>query len=344
MIKFFLVFFLLTSCGKPVAIERERTFRSALYQGVSEELILGTTMSLDFDLLPLKGEVDKKGKLWTGDSWPLKRGSINYRWNAPKDRSIYNSPIRRQVETLPVPYMKLLSPAEKYDLYMGRYDYPLWYEVSNNIMMASMSWEGLCHGWSGASLNHPEPKSKTVMNPDGIEIYFGSSDIKALLSYAYSRILISNHDLLGQRCDSDNPEDEKCNNDLTPMSFHLVLANRLGLRGRSFIVDIDRGREVWNHPVVSFESTLLSLVGTSNGKRAVISTKLSYVDVTEKNSWEQQGPRYGLMFVKYELDMEKSGKIVGGKWLSKDRPDFLWIVNEATSFDGYLKSVMRLLK
>jgi hypothetical protein len=42
---------------------------------------------------------------------------------------------------------------------------------------------GLCHGWAPASITYAEPKPITVTNADGITIPFGSSDIKAQLTY-----------------------------------------------------------------------------------------------------------------------------------------------------------------
>lgn len=76
-----------------------------------------------------------------------------------------------------------LSPAEKFDFLNGPYYYPLKAEVEKLAAYDAESWEGICHGRAPASMNHNEPRPKILRNPDGIKIYFGSADIKAILSY-----------------------------------------------------------------------------------------------------------------------------------------------------------------
>jgi hypothetical protein len=329
MIKYFLLLLLVMSCGKRMTEgARQRSYKNALLSGVSEEILLDTNMSLNFDLLPLKGEVKRENKLWSGDSWKLKNGAINYRWNSKRPEGFtYLSPGPREILTYPKEMMKALSPAEKFDLYMGRYEYPLRWEVDTLARSGTQGWEGLCHGWAGASLNHPEPGPVTAFNPDGVEIYFGSADLKALLTYAYSKVLIGDHDSLGRRCDDFSGEN--CDDDLTALTFHAVIANILGLRGRSLIVDVDRFQEVWNHPIISYESTLLSMKSTSHGRTAIISTKIKYVDVVEKNTWDKgNSDMMSYMTVKYKIEMDEFSNMVSSEWLSHDRPDFLWTVKK----------------
>lgn len=346
MIKYLLPLLLVVGCGKPITEgSGKNKYQNALLSGVSEEILLDTSMSLNFDLLPLKGEVRREGKLWSGDSWRLKYGAINYRWNAKvKEGFTYLSPGPREILTLPKQKIKELSPAEKFDLYLGNYDYPFRWEVDTLARSGTAEWEGLCHGWAGASLNHSEPAPKTVVNPDGIEIYFGSADIKALLTYAYSKVLIDDHDSLGRRCDEIG-DDDNCNNDLTALSFHAVVTNKLGLRGKSIILDVDRGREVWNHPIVSYESTIHSMKSTKKGRTAIISTKIKYVDVVEKNSWEKgDADMMSYLTVKYRIDMDEYSNMIDSQWLSYERPDFLWTVKEQTEFTGSLSKLMNLIK
>lgn len=335
---------LLIGCGKPIS-RSEPVTRKSIHQGVSEHILFDISMSMNFELLPLKGEVRKDKKYWSGDSWRHSRGSINLRWNSPERIGFnYLSPTPRDIFTYPVNRMKQLSPAEKYDLYKGRYDYPLKWEVDLFARGGIAEWEGICHGWAGASINHDQPKPKTVVNPDGIEIYFGSSDIKALASYAYSKVLIRNEDSLGRRCEEQGFLDESCNDDLTPESFHAVLTNKIGLRGQTVIADLDRFKEVWNHPIVKYESVIEKKTGTAEKKKVVVRTKITYVDVVEKNSWEPHSSVFGVMTTKYELDLDERGNIVSGKWLSRDRPDFMWTISQAVKFEGYLDDVMTLLK
>ena len=345
MIKYCLLLVLVVGCGKPMTEgSNQNIYKNALLSGVSEEILLDTSMSLNFDLLPLKGEARRGNKLWSGDSWKLKNGAINYRWNSKNPEGFtYLSPGPREVLTYPIERMKELSPAEKFDIYMGRYDYPLRWEVDTLARTGTQSWEGICHGWAGASLNHDEPGPVTAINPDGIEVYFGSADIKALLSYAYSKVLIGEHDSLGKRCDDFSGEN--CDDDLTALTFHAVLANIMGLRGRSLIADVDRFAEVWNHPLLSYESTLLSMKSTKKGRVAIISTKIKYIDVIEKDLWERGNANMvGYMTVKYKIVMDEFSNMISSEWLSHDRPDFLWTVKAEDDFTGNLAGLKKLLK
>lgn len=348
MTKFILVLLLsLIACGKPINDKTDQSYKSPLLAGVSEENLLSMSVFLNFHLLPLRGEIKNRKKLWSGNSWQLIKGAINYRWNSPKKETIgYLSPSRREIFSMPQWKLEELSPSEKYDLYMGRYDYPLKNEVEWIARQATMEWEGLCHGWAGASLNHAEPGPKVMVNPDGLEIPFGSSDVKALLSYAYSKIILNENELLGKRCEEKIIIQDHCDNDLTAMSFHAILANFLGLRGKSFVADLDRYKEVWNYPILSYESKILSLTKTSSGKTAIIRTSFDYLDVMEKNSWEIR-PNSSIvskMTVEYELFLNKEGNMVGSKWLSRNRPDFIWIIPTREKFKGYLSGVHDLLK
>lgn len=345
MTRILLGLLLLTACGKPIVEKKQNAEASPYMGGVSEELLLETDMSLNFDLLPLKGETYHKQKFWSGDSWRLEIGAINKRWNTPEKLLNYQSPGRREVLVMSMEDKKKLSPSEKYDLLMGSYHYPLKYEVDYLVKSALFSWEGLCHGWAGASMNHIEPAPKIMVNPDGVEIPFGTSDIKALLTYAYSKILIADGESIGKRCEEIGLlEEDFCNNDLSPVSFHAVLTNKLGLRGKSVIMDIDRYREVWNHPVVSFESTITRMKQTRSGKFVELKTKLTYVDVVEENSWTPLPRILSHMTVRYEITLDDKGNMTGGRWLTRERPDFIWVVKEAKSFEGYLGRVMELIR
>jgi hypothetical protein len=334
---------LLLGCGKPITEGREKNQNT--FQDLYTESLFGNETSLNFDLLPLSGQVDRRDKFWTGDSWRSQRGSINYRWNSPDSQKEELSPSRKAVFLMTDEERRQLSPAEKYDLYLGRYDFPLKQEVDWFKSFASESWEGLCHGWAGASMNHPEPHPIHVTNEDGLEIAFGSSDLKALLSYAYAKILIDEDESLGKRCEEKS---DHCDDDLSPVTFHALLANEIGLRGNGIIADIERYKEVWNHPLFAYESKILSMRKTSHGRRAVIQTLVYYTEINEKNSWwpTNASPLQmtGKASYTYRIDLDESGNMKEGVWLSRERPDFVWKVKKAKNFEGHLEKLTELLK
>jgi hypothetical protein len=318
--------------------------------------IMGSSLERTFSSLPLAGRIISQEKLWPGNYWPQRYGSINFRWFAKrKIGQNVQPPEKETIKSLSIRELAELSPAEKYDLFIGRYDYPLKKEVERIANPNALSWEGICHGWSPASINHREPTPKLMMNPDGIEIPFGSTDIKALLSfyYAYYHKVIDTHQM-GKRCFDTRSRliEKNCHEDLNAGAFHLILANRLGIQGKSFILDIQRGNEVWNHPIQSFQSRVLQ--EHTRLQRPTFATMKqleirSQIEVIEENghSWNPVlGTKKKILrklIYRYLLDLDAQGLVIGGVWLSEERPDFIWMMNPPTTYGGLFKRLQELL-
>lgn len=318
----------------------------------SNPAIMNPKFEKKFSLLPLAGIITDVKRYWSSDYWPHYKGGINYRWNAeiPSGFNL-RSPTKTEVKKMSVKELEALSPAEKFDLLRGSYSYGLKQEVARRASPRRKVWEGICHGWATAALNHNEPTPKLVANPDGVLIPFGSSDIKALLSYyyAYHDHPVRTHQM-GRRCSGQ----KHCQEDLNAGAFHIVLSNKVGLDGKSFITDIDNGREVWNQVVHSYWSEILekdlpaardSAPGTVSMTR--LRTKMKVVFNIVKNSWsEVLGTKlqtYKDLTYEYDLDLDKEGRIIGGNWHSKERPDFMWFVPRTRSFSGKFQTMESLL-
>lgn len=356
------IFFLLTllvSCGKPLTNQQAPGVNKNLLSKSSDlptVELLGSQMIANFDQLPMQGEITDQSKYWSGDYWQHNKGSINLRWYTPEPVGFdYRSPAKDEVATMGTENLKALAPSEKYDLLMGRYDYPLKKEVAKIARKNAKDWEGLCHGWAPASLNHREPEPKYLVNPQGIEIPFGSSDIKALLTYYYAYHSGGKSFQVGKRCYSERPggeatvveDTDKCNDDLDPALFHIVLANKIGLEGVSFLADIERYKEVWNHPIVTYTSSIVSEKVKRKIRTLEISTKIYYVDEKDLNFWSPTiGSNEHITTQKvynYLLEVDRTGKILKGKWLSEDRPDFLWTLGRPEQFEGYFVQLKSLI-
>lgn len=311
--------------------------------------LMDPTYKTKYEELPLEGKVEASDRLWSGDYWPSNRGLINRRWNTTDEVGFdYVSPTKEELAVMGEVELARLSATEKYDLLMGRYDYPLKKEVASKAAPFAVNWEGLGNGWAAASANHNEPTAKLLLNPDGLAIPFGSSDIKALLSYYYAFVnkLPSSH-YLGLRCpvtaDGSRP-DEQCTNDLNAGSFHIVLGNKIGIRREIFVADVDRFQEVWNHPFLGFKSevveTLPAIAGNPSGTAKIfrMKTKVSYTDKTV-NTWEplKGTPRQITTnrLYNYDLYINAEGHIIGGEWISSDRPDFIWVMPMVETFVGF---------
>ena len=309
----------------------------------SDPLRMGKNLEARFFALPLHGQVAHSRKFWSGDYWPLNKGNINFRWHADRNFML-NSPTLEELRRLRQQDIAQLSPAEKFDLLNGRYDYPLKREVLKIANLNAKNWEGICHGWAPAAINHNEPTPKVLINPEGIQIPFGSSDIKAILSYYYAYpYKVQDTHQVGRRCyNSRVTVDNDCRHDLNAGAFHLILANKIALENEGFIADLSRYKEVWNHPIKSYQSRVISEArgrrrnsapGTTRTVR--VSTRIKYADETS-NDWNTvQGTslqRINSTEFSYILEIDIYGQIIGGEWSSIRRPDFLWTMEKPTKF------------
>lgn len=183
-------------------------------------------------------------------------------------------------------------------------------------------------------------------------VRFEINDLKALISMTYTEGLSTR--MVSLRCDEDgegnNLHGINACRDTNPGTFHLVLANLLGLQRTAFIHDRTYDDEVWNFPVVSYRvtrndrvsaATANNMLGAEGSnyrfnKRAAelrrIRTEVSWVSAAAGESDGVLLP-YIDQFTftdvyDYILEIDKRGDIIGGEWVGSSRrkhPDFLWI-------------------
>lgn len=326
------------------------------WRPLSDPAIMSPTAIRYFNALPLEGRATGENRFWSGDYWALEKGNINLRWNSRRQRGFkLESPRREAVMVMSKGELSELAPSEKLDVLMGRYTYPLVAQVSQIANKRADEWEGICHGWAPAAVNHNEPLPKELVSVDGVVVPFGSSDIKALVSFYYAHGFKAEDTYqTGSRCFKNNTRrNDGCKEDLNAGAFHIILANRLAIEGKAFVADLDRGEEVWNHPVFAFTSVIEkdnirpdrnSALGTVKMMR--IRTEILYTNET-LNFWEPvMGTPDQIVDKKkyeYELDISADGQILGGKWRSSERPDFLWVQNPPAQFEGLFTRLPELL-
>lgn len=311
------------------------------------------------EALPLEGTMlGDHTRGWSGHYWPSKEGGVNIRWNTPGRAGFkYASPTREEVTAMTLEQRAGLSATEKYDLFLGLYDYPLKEEAKGTANKDAKDWAGICHGWSPASLHHEEPTAKIMTNPDGIQIPFGSADIKALLSYYYAfyREVESTYQV-GLRCyfaGWTGGTMRACDEDLNAGAFHIIIANRLGIKKEGFLMDVERFNEVWNQPVVGYKTKILDAYLPPKKKAAKsavremrVATELFYTDESDPQWDVVYGTKNQVISKKdlqYRLEIDAQGKIVGGVWESKVRPDFFWFKGKETKFEGIFSRLPELL-
>lgn len=284
-----------------------------------------------FTELPLAGRLSKIP--WSGDYWAKKKGGISYRWQTD-EKFDYMTMDKHQVLNASPENIRLLSPTEKYDLYVGNYDYSLTKRVMSEGGTDEPAWAGYCHGWAPAANRFEEPLPITVYNDDGVEIQFGSSDIKALLTYFEGEVVRSSfvgHDwsaktyTIGTLCRSGEIMDPGCH-DTNPATFHLILANRIGIMDEGFNFDVDKGYEKWNQPVHSYRSTILTTRPPTPFSHE--NTVVEYIIETDVHytleihpMWEPilhtEHQNNASKTYTYSVEVDKDGQIIGGQWLTE---------------------------
>jgi hypothetical protein len=250
-----------------------------------------------------------------------------------------------------VEQLKALSPAEKYDIFMGRFDYPTVASERNRVSRSDADWEGICHGWAPASLLYLEPGAATLIGADGVRVPFGSGDVKALLTYFHAVVNRGGVRGLGARCRTKlngRPGSSPECQDVNAGAFHVVLANQLGLRKQGFVADVTRDFEVWNQPVHGFSTRIRGYQKPSLGaapgtvKEAVVDTTMTYAFEIDP-TWNPGVRKDRSKTYTYRLELNNNGQIIGGEWYSLDRPDFLWTQGRR-SFSGYYAKIFEVYK
>lgn len=303
-----------------------------------------------FSELPLKAQLKKLP--WSDDYWPDSKGGLTYRWNDTRspEEARYSYPILTR-DRISKTDFKILSPIEKFDLYLGQHDFPhtkverkrTEVLISNNIP----DWTGLCDNWAPATLFFDEPGPVTLKGKKGDMVPFGSSDVKALLVY-FLKEADAETQFLGTRCEWDiadlqrkykrglisrniyEQRMEECSG-VNAGAFHIVMANQIGRLNEGFIFDRDPGPEVWNQPAKGYSSKVISdknkaSPGAAPGtvREIEIETVFEYIEEKDQ-SWNinsETGEE--TLDYHYRIELDKSGNIIGGVWLDDNHPDFAW--------------------
>jgi hypothetical protein len=289
---------------------------------------------------------------WSGDYWPTVKGGIADRWQKHTQGSRYQDflyPIKSEQELrgLTGDDWDHLSPAEKFDISQNHLDFPLTRaEHRRTIATADASgdipfWYGLCHGWAPAALLEREPGSKaTVSGPFGKKVHFFSADIKALITKVYADANVENY-FLGGRCneqvivrDAQGRALNPACRDANPASLHLVLANFIGEQRKGFVADISSDYQVWNQPVIGYKFAYSHrrALSADRGYRYAAPGTVELVNVDLDMEYLVEGqssvspiaPVTNTSNFNYTLELDAQGFVIGGEWISQNRPDFLW--------------------
>ncbi|WP_417910233.1 hypothetical protein [Candidatus Electronema sp. PJ] len=224
------------------------------------------------------------------------------------------------------------------------------------------AWMGICHGWAPAAYMLPRPTNAvTVLAADGhTQITFYPSDIKALASLLWARVP-SAIKFIGGRCNTANPARDANGRlldqsafDTNPGTWHLAIVNQIGASKRGMVMDVTYDYEVWNQPVLgyryrhfnpqsmTYQSSLSAAAVSranytrdkfssyhSNQTASIVGIEMyvSYmVETQPSHSSPDSASHDAIKEVRYlyDLELDVSGRIIGGEWRSFAHPDFLW--------------------
>lgn len=321
----------------------------SVWNGYNNPYRMNPNFEANFLILPLSGELATVGYAWPGSYWPNYRGGIAWRWSADDPQDFrYHSPSLEEAKQMTSYEINQLSPAEKYDLYVGSYDYPTVKKQWRYTSPSEPRWHGICHGVAPASVHHKEPASVTLLSIDEVEITFYASDVKALLANHYARESNTSIIQIGKRCFWLG---SGCS-DVNAGAFHLIMANKLGITKVGFVADIDRRYQVWNHAAVKYDTKIIEEIAlakpsfnTATTRVKVQTTVLFAATIAPERDpvVGTQIAQYYDRYYTYYLDLNSDGDIVGGDWVSYDRPDFLWY-KEKDVFAGYWEKLNEIYR
>lgn len=285
-------------------------------------------MEIEFSKLPLEGQLSHQP--WSAWSWKSYDGGIAYRWQDAIKAWDYAVPSLRSLRAMNPRQRARLSPAEKLDLWRDRYDFSTTYRERERTSPQASSWFGLCHGWAIASLAFPiEPQKFVARSAELGEIPWGVSDVKAVLSYYAGEVSSTPIYTLGQRCYTNGAAIPSCH-DVNAGALHVILASRVGLLGRGVIFERDPGIEIWNKPVFRYRSHILQKknhrsknAAPSTAEEIRIRTEIWYAERTEPQ-FDDGTSRLVKREYHYWLELDQRGRVVGGRYVGDDHPDFIW--------------------
>ncbi|MCA9635362.1 MAG: hypothetical protein KC420_04945 [Myxococcales bacterium] len=286
------------ACETPTDVDDGQGRLDAFREGWSasdDPSLLSPDFEYTFAALPTQGSAAKIP--WAGSYWPTYRDSINDRWAGPGTMSAakkYELAFAKSgVEDAVSAYSGIDSLAGKECTSDAQCD-PNQGSVcakraGANAGVCSETWFGICHAWAPAAILEEEPAKAVTYK--GIE--FKVNDLKALMSLSYSEDLEVK--FLSLRCDDkgDAPgtADKAACKDTNPGSFHVVIANLLGIQRRSLVEDRTYDYEVWNQPVRGFRVTQNQAISAKDanallGGGALVSSQSKSGSVAE-GAWNQ---------------------------------------------------------
>jgi hypothetical protein len=330
-------------------------------------------------------------KPWSGDYWPWRYGGISARYGKMDTRNrnylssiaMYSQPsdyLANRNRTDFIDYVNdYYSPAEKYDLLVGDYNFTLTkaHKYYGRKWGGDVpSWMGMCHGLAPASYMVPTPyKAIYVTAADGrTKIQFLPDDIKALATSYWAFADFPNK-LTGERQGYMNP-----------VSFYVIIGNAIGRYRLNIAFAPHVDMQIWNFGMSNYTIKYKNIV-TKEENQTYTASKVTLEQARAGNDYARSlakmapvGTAYmvGVTFtVGYAnfmtakhvevappreiktatytmvLYLDDKNQIFYGVWTSRKRPSYVWGPDphklvlgpfdaEAPSYGGRVSQLNRL--
>ncbi len=265
--------------------------------------IFASDLEYKLDALPMAGEAQTIP--WAGSYWPVYEDSINYQWDGQND----SPSLKYQKAFGGTAVEDAVSRGHGIDSFTSQK------ECTESSVCDSTkgetcakrrgaekgrcipTWWGICHAWGPASIMLPEPKRSVTKNG----VTFKVQDLKALATLVHNS---TRSRFVSLRCNTMPGAElaldaygrvvaNECR-DTNAGTYHLLLANYLGIKRQAFVEDRTAAFEVWNQPLRGYRVTEKRVVTLAEANRLVGVTSQGGATVTKtgtvaKDAWAHQG-------------------------------------------------------
>jgi hypothetical protein len=278
---------------------------------------------------------------WAGNYFPMAKGGIAHRWQSGTGVDLKALPSREELSKMSLLQINRLSPAEKFDLLRGDYEFTITRrEMALRGPLQNPppeKWEGFCNGVRCAGFLLPEPlKPFEIENPDGLGILFQPADLKALAGASY--FFVEKYNQIGAPSRTSIAESPP-----NPAVFDLALRFYLAEKQKPFVIDSHLGDAIWNETLIGYQrevgpqlpvETNETLKFPKAKSKIQINTmlySLGEVSIRKSNkatkSKVANGELHKTIPVSYTLYLDADGKAIDGIWKKNRRlrgVDFAW--------------------
>jgi hypothetical protein len=265
--------------------------------------------NLEFELAKLPDNGAAQNTPWASSYWPTWQDNINYPWEGAGT----DSPAAKYGKAFNITGVAdAVSRYHGIDANSGRKECTADSECSDlkdgskcakrvgqEKGRCIPTWWGICHAWAPAAILTAEPKYPVTINGVTLKV----NDIKALVTLVHNSV---NNKFVSLRCNADDngePDgvmyDEfgrptgACK-DTNAATYHILLANYLGIQKASFVEDRTFDDEVWNQPLRAYRVTQKKEVSATEANKLVGVTSIGGTTVDKngqvvKDAWSHFG-------------------------------------------------------